>query len=363
MKGVFQTGAEDLLERGWELSAIDDAIEQAAGGEGRVLTIEGEPGIGKTALLEALAGRASGAGMTVLSARARELERDFGFGVVRQLFEAEVHDRPADSAFAGQARFAAPVLGVELEQAPPAAPAAETVFPAIHGLYWMALNLAENGPLTLLVDDAHWADGASLRFLAYLAARIGEMPVLLAVAARPTEATDRLRNALGEPLRLEPGRLSEEATAAVVRSLAPEAGDEVCRSCHEATGGNAFYVREVAAAVRDAEPTGISPPLEAWSPESVTRTVAGRIAALAPGAREVARACAVLGDGAEPHAIAAIAGLASADAQAAVDSLRAIGILAPEPADRVRPPDRPHCGRGEHPAGAAGGLARDRRPA
>ena len=71
--------------------------------------------------------------------------------------------------------------------------------------------------------------------------------------------------------------------------------------------------------------------MEAWSPESVTRTVAGRIAALAPGAREVARACAVLGDGAEPHAIAAIAGLASADAQVAVDSLRAIGILAPEP--------------------------------
>ena len=79
-------------------------------------------------------------------------------------------------------------------------------------------------------------------------------------------------------LVLEPGRLSTEATTTVVRSLAPDADAEACRSCYAATGGNAFYVREVAAAIRDREPSVESQSLDAWSPESVTRTVAARIA-------------------------------------------------------------------------------------
>ena len=322
------TGAKELLERGWELSLIDEAVAAAVAGDGRVLAIEGEAGIGKTALLDAVAERAGGAGMEVLTARGRELERDFGFGVVRQLFEGAARDGDPDRVFAGQARFAAAVLGMELEGAP-AAPAAETVYPAIHGLYWMTLNLGEAAPLALLVDDAHWADGASVRFLSYLAPRLADLPVVLAVAARPSEQADRLRHGLGDPQLLEPQRLSEEATAAIVRSFAPEAGDEACRECHTATGGNAFYVRELAAAMRDSEPADGAPIFEARTPQSVTRTVAGRIAALAPGAREVARACAVLGDGASPHGIAAIAGLGAEPAGEAIDLLRDAGILAP----------------------------------
>ena len=327
---MVETGTEELLERSWELSLIDEAVAAAAAGEGRVVAIEGEPGIGKTALLDALAQRSGEAGMTVLTARARELERDFGFGVVRQLFEAAARDRPLAEVFAGQARFAAAVLGIELEDAAPT-PAGETVYPAIHGLYWMALNLSESTPLALIVDDAHWADGASRRFLSYLAPRLGDLPMVLAVAARPSEQTDRLRHGIGDPDVLEPQRLSEEATATIVRSFAPDAGDDACRECHQTTGGNAFYVRELAAAIRDRVPGGGAPLLDTWSPQSVTRTIAGRIAALAPGSREVARACAVLGDGAAPNQIARIAGLADEPARDAVDSLRTAGILAPTP--------------------------------
>ena len=322
-------GTEDLLERGWELSVIDDAVAAAAAGSGDVLAIEGEPGVGKTALLEALGRRAAEAGMTVLSARGRELEREFGYGVVRQLFERPARERGPAAVFAGRARFASAVLGMELRDGLPAAPAAETVFPAIHGLYWMTLNLTESGPLALLVDDADWADGASLRFLAYLAPRLGDLPVVLALTASPSEETDRPRIALDAAKLLDPQRLSEEATATVVRSFAPGANDELCRDCHAATGGNAFYVREVAAAIRDRESGGDGAPLlDTWTPLSVKRTVAGRIAALAPGAREVARAGAVLGDGAELHQIATIAGLGDDDARAAAASLRGAGILA-----------------------------------
>jgi DNA-binding NarL/FixJ family response regulator len=322
-------GANALLEREPELALIADAARRVTAGAGTVLLIEGEPGIGKTALMEAAATSASTAGIEVFTARGRALEREFGFGVVRQLFERVLATRSSDAVFSGRARFAAPVLGIDLDEPGPGVPAAETVLPAIHGLYWMTLSLAEPGPLALLVDDAHWADGASIRFLAYLAPRIADAPVLLVVSARPGEEADRLRHVLGEAELLEPGRLSEAATAAVVRGLAPDADDHACRSCFVATGGNAFYVREVAAAIRDWDAAKGTTAFDAWSPESVTRAVAGRIAALAPGAREVARACAVLGDGAPLHSVATIAALSDDSARQAIDSLRAGGIFAP----------------------------------
>ena len=218
------TGAKELLERGWELSLIDEALAEAVAGEGRVLAIEGEAGIGKTALLDAVAERAEAAGITVLAARGRELERDFGFGVVRQLFECAAREGDPSRVFSGQARFAAAVLGMELEDAL-AAPAAETVYPAIHGLYWMTLNLGEASPLALLVDDAHWADGASVRFLSYLAPRLADLPVMLAVAARPSEQADRLRQCVLRPgARRGHARGRAANGAPIVETRSPQSG-------------------------------------------------------------------------------------------------------------------------------------------
>ena len=58
----------------------------------------------------------------------------------------------------------------------------DTAFAALHGLYWLTVNLADAGPLVLTVDDAHWADPPSLRFLGYLSRRLDGMPVLLVAA-------------------------------------------------------------------------------------------------------------------------------------------------------------------------------------
>ncbi len=313
-----------LLERRLELAAIRSGTEEAVRGSGRVLVVEGEPGVGKTALLDAAATTAREGGMRTLLARGRELEREFGFGVVRQLFEPIARDGESAGVLSGPARFAAPVLGVELGRQAPAPPTAETVYPAIHGLYWLTLNLAEEAPLALLVDDAQWADGASSRFLAYLGSRVAELPIVVVVAVRRGERADRLRHALAGCVRLEPQPLSEAATARLVRSLAPAADDQTCRSLYMAAGGNAFFVRELAMAITEG-----GMPSGAWSPESVTRTIAGRIAALDSAAREVARACAVLGEEPSLRAVATIAGMADDAAGEALDLLRAAGILAP----------------------------------
>src|SRR5205807_2367922 len=67
-----------------------------------------------------------------------------------------------------------------------------SLFPALHGLYWLLVNLAEHSPLLVIVDDVHWADPPSLGFLLYLCGRLDGLPVLLAVAVRPAESESDL---------------------------------------------------------------------------------------------------------------------------------------------------------------------------
>jgi len=85
----------DLLERDAELAAVEALLNASPGG-GRLLAIEGPPGIGKTSLLMAAKARGQAAGMRVLAARGSELERAFSYGVVRQLFESFLAFLPAD---------------------------------------------------------------------------------------------------------------------------------------------------------------------------------------------------------------------------------------------------------------------------
>src|SRR5919202_2106220 len=82
-----QAAALDLLERERELRLLDQLVDEARGGRGRMALVEGVPGIGKTRLLDAARESAREQGMLVLSARASELDGEFPFGVVRQLFE------------------------------------------------------------------------------------------------------------------------------------------------------------------------------------------------------------------------------------------------------------------------------------
>ena len=83
----METGQKlDLLERDTELGALEDLVGRGDAG-GVLVTIEGPPGIGKTALMAEAKSRGNEAGMRVLSARGSELERSFSFCVVRQLFE------------------------------------------------------------------------------------------------------------------------------------------------------------------------------------------------------------------------------------------------------------------------------------
>ena len=316
-----------LLERAPELDAVASAIRGVPRGSGGLLMVTGAAGIGKTALLAAAHERATQAGLRVLRARGAELEREAGFGIARQLFERATRDSPA--AFAGQARLAAGVLGADLgDRTPPRTTATQALADAVHGLYWLTANLGAHHPVVLLVDDAHWADAPSMRFLVYLAARVADLPVLVLVAMRPP-GDDPLAAALAATpgaAALRPRALSEQATARLLRRGVPDADHEVCRACHAATGGNPFFVEELATTLRA---TGEADPAEVRKlvPRTVLDAIAGRIAALPEPARALARAAAVLGPAVLLRHAAMIAGLDGDAAAEAADLLAAAGIV------------------------------------
>ncbi len=321
-----------LLERSEELGVIRAAVEAVAAGEGRAVVVEGPAGIGKTALVGAARETARQAGLVPLVARGAELERAFGFGVVRQLLEPAVHGGDPATAFEGAARHAAALLDVTLAEPASLPLGPEGAFAVVHGLYRLTANLARDRPLALLVDDAHWADAASLRFLAYLGGRLGPTPVLLVLAARPlgepggADVATMLAEG-GAPVLVRPAALSDGGSAELVRAAVPEAMTALCRTCHALTGGNPFFLGELAGALSEAGPDRAADVLGA-APDGVVAAVRARLARFPVPAQQLAGAAAIVGDGALIRHAAALADLDAREAGEAADALRGGRILA-----------------------------------
>lgn len=327
-----------LLERESELERLDRLLGETSGGEGRLLLVEGEAGIGKTALLDALRGRAGVEQCLVLTARGGELERDFPHGVVRQLFEPLLRQPPERShrPFAGAARLAKTALRLG-EGSPGALVGADAELAVNHGLYWLVANLAEERPVVLVVDDAHWADPATLRFVHYLGRRLEGVPALVALGLRPaqpgapTDLLDALHD-LPKAELLSPAPLSQDAIRALIAvALIGPPGQQFARACHAATGGNPFFLSELlrALAVQEARPIDEQAELVGrLGPRSISRSVLGRLAGLWPDAVSLAQAVAVLDTDADLRHAAALAGLAPDRGAAAADALTAACVLA-----------------------------------
>src|SRR5262249_6940649 len=153
-----------------QVAAIRGRVDAARGGDGRLVVIEGSAGIGKTRLLGEGRAIAESSAMRVLSARGGEFEGEFAYGIVRQLFEpllaAATPDLRAE-LIAGAAGLAEPLFATSQLAASQDEPG-EGSFAILHGLYWLTANVALQKPTLIAVDDLHWADGPSLRWLVYL---------------------------------------------------------------------------------------------------------------------------------------------------------------------------------------------------
>lgn len=321
--------ATSLLEREAELATIEQLLDAAEISSGGVIVIEGEAGAGKTSLLGAAAEMAARREMLVLRARGGEYERDFPYGVVRQLFEPVLRDRARSAELlSGSAALAGPVFE-------PGAEAAEGG--AIeHGLYWLTADLAATAPLLLLVDDAQWADLASLQALSYIGRRLDGSPAAMAVGVRSgepgvhEELLDELRREAPERL-IEPSPLSTRAAAALVASeIGAESTELLAEACREATAGNPFLLAELARALKAAELDQGEASVECLTKAAaagVSQSIQTRLARLGEAAVSVARAVAVLEPNGVPRLVAQLAGLSPADVAEAGERLIAARLL------------------------------------
>jgi DNA-binding CsgD family transcriptional regulator len=323
---------EAFLERDREVAALEAALAAAREGVGRVVLIEGEAGIGKTTLLGTALACARSLGLRVLLARGGEHEREFGFGIVRQLFEDALLAESADerlAMLAGPASQAAPLFGL-CPDPPEADPAAVQ-----HGLYRLTLNLARRAPLLLVIDDVHWADLASLRWVLYLARRIERAPVCGLLARRPGELDapeDLLRRLVAEPAvtKLELGPLSQGACERLAAGILPQPEPELCAVCYHQTAGNPFFLRELCHTLADERLPSHQDLLDSarrLGPERLRDSVLVRLFRMPAAARELVRAVAVLETDAELRHAAALAGLDAEEASSAADQLAAARIL------------------------------------
>jgi DNA-binding CsgD family transcriptional regulator len=268
--------------------------------------------------------------MTVLRGHGDELVMESSFAAVRELLLPAV-EHGGDGVLEGAARLAAPVL----ERADPARLDPDRVPGVLHGLYWTVANIAERTPLLVAIDDAHWLDPASMRFLLYLGRRVTALPALVAVGFRrgegayPVGLLAALSNVSTTVLQPQP--LSEHGSEVLVRrELGPRADEELCRSCHEATGGNPFYLRELAAALQAeaGRPTvEAAARVRSLGAGAVGQTVLLRLSRLGADCERLAEALAVLAPGSPLRHAASLAGLDREHAEIAADTLREADLV------------------------------------
>lgn len=321
-----------LLEREDELATIERVLDAVLGGDGRLLMVEGEAGAGKTSLLDAAARFGDRRGMSVLRARGGEYERDFPYGVMRQLFEPSLADgaRRAE-LLVGTAAMAAPIFAADGGHRAEGDP-----FGIQHGLYWLVADLAGSVPLVLLIDDAQWADLASLHALAYIARRLEGLPAALIVSVRSGEPGPH--EALLEELRREssaepilPGPLSEDAASSLLAGEFDRTpGSRFVEACHSASAGNPLLLGELLRALKD---EGVAPSdecadrLEEIAGAGLARSVVARLERLGDSTVKAAEAIAILEPNAEPQHVAALAGLDGSAAAGACSQLIDAGLI------------------------------------
>ncbi|MFF7242084.1 AAA family ATPase [Streptomyces collinus] len=293
-----------LWERDREYATLAGAVKVAAEGQGGLVMIEGAAGIGKTRLLAEARRIAVQADAKVMAARGMELESDFAFGVVRQLFDPLLigaTSQQQEALWQGPAGQVREILGVA---GVPAKPLGE--FAALHGLYWLTVNLCQDQPIVLLVDDLQWCDAPSLRYLAYLLPRMEGLSLVAVTALRTGEApvdeylVHQLATDPAVQEVLRPAPLSVTATSRILEeSLAKPIEHEFAVVCHRASAGNPLLLAELARtwSAEHLAPTAADAGrvLELRTP-AVTHLVQARLQRLPAEAITLARSVAVLGD-------------------------------------------------------------------
>lgn len=320
-----------LIERGDALGRLDAAVARAAAGTGSIALIEGAPGMGKSSLLEAAALQARERGLHVLRASGSEVHRTAPYAVVTDLLKPAV--RVLETVvFEGAARLAMPLF----QDADPGPGSAGARF---HGLFWILSNISERQPTVLIVDDAQWADVASLRFFNYVARQLEDLPVMLMIALRPGEPDlpfEEVARLRSHPKALNIGLapLSAAGCTSLLRRLGfRKVADGSGEICAQITGGNPLLIESLVEQLdhsRELTPELLTELGESLPSQSLgALKVRGRH--LDDAQVRVARSLAVLGSDADVERVSVLTGLPADEVEAAIDFLVGQGLVRLQP--------------------------------
>ncbi len=268
-----------FVGRSAELGQIAETLRRVAGGEPWLIAIEGDPGMGKSALArQALSqqGWSQQAPPGVLTARADPAETDLDFGLADQLFRSAGGEVP-------------PILP---GSGPPASP-----FTVGARLLQVVSELRSAGPTVIWVDDVQWADRLSVDALTFTLRRLSVDPVAAVLtyrgpASQLDQAVQRLLASMERQLHLVVGGLSRDEVAELAAELPTgPLDDQAVQRLYLGTGGHPLYVRTLLA-----DGNGLDPrvPGQLTLPRSLAAALGGQLRALPPDTLRILEMLAVL---------------------------------------------------------------------
>lgn len=336
-RGRASVTGPDLIGRAAECALLRRTLEPLYTGGIALTLIEGEPGVGKTRLLDFVAADAASRGALVAWGNCLQGSGTPSLWPWLKIFPTLLGTLPPatrHSLNTGLAPLAQPEGGI-LDR--PVEPDTNARFRLFDDATSVIAEIAVSTPVLIILDDLHWADVASLRLLDHLMTHLpsGSAIVCAFRDRAPTPSPD-LAGTLATASRarghrrLLLGPLSIEEVASLIRA---ESGAEISRravlSVHARTGGNPFFVREVARMLGDADGTLAGDTSRSSIPGSVRDVVRGRMADLEPRAGDMLQAAALIGRRVELRLLAQVCGQSVPDCLVHIESCVSLGLLDP----------------------------------
>jgi DNA-binding CsgD family transcriptional regulator len=296
-----------LVGRARELALLRAALDDAGDGMGRLVLVVGEPGIGKTRLAQELAGRVLVAGHAVTWGRCVEADGAPPYWPWLQILRT---------------------LGLDTEALSATIESPEERFARYDDATTAIAETGAERPTVIIIDDAQWADESSLQLLRHVANRVSDLPLLLVVTARDAEPQSALRSHLVDLVRVGGavrlglrGFADDEVRTQLSLMVDARVSDERVREVADVTGGNPFFVRELARALADGTWTRGTPP------NTVRDLVVARLGAVTSGCRTFLEAAAIVGRRFSLPVVAAALGTSGADLLDAADEAMGYGLI------------------------------------
>jgi DNA-binding CsgD family transcriptional regulator/tetratricopeptide (TPR) repeat protein len=315
-----------LVGRDEEMATLVGLIKDAAAGRGSSVLIDGEPGIGKSALVQAALAEAPGLGCQVFCGAGDELGQ--ALPLLPLLDTLRVREPSANPRRDAIVRLLRGEVGSEC--------GTDVTAALMEQLLVLVADLCRAQPTILVIDDLQWADQASLVAWRRLARSVPEVALMLVGIVRPVPQREdllALRRALPNTVRLKLTGLTADAVAELIAALAGgRPDDELLRLADDAAGNPLFITELVAALARSSRLTitdaGAAKLTSGPAPASLSAAIADRLGFVSSSVREVLRAAALIGVDFTVRELAIVLGRGFADLLPAVDEAIAAGVLA-----------------------------------